>query len=803
MLQNVGPFRRSFQAALSFGLSLLMIVVIASTLRADIEAEAVQKAIERGVAHLKQRQLPSGTWTEYNRTQRGGMTALCTLALLECGVKPEIPQVEAALKWLRTNKLETTYAVALETMVFCKASPKRDAMLIQRNVDWLESTQTRKGPFSGGWSYPAPSSLLGRGADNSNSQFALLALDAAERVGAKVRPATWRLAGEYWTRGQNPDGSWGYILESRGNGTGSMTCAGIASMVIAGGQIARSDVRIKEEKIICCAGGSTPGAQQVDRGIDWLAKKFSLSTNPGMAGSQWRLYYLYGLERVGRLTARRFIGKHDWYREGADRLVRQEIAGANYWTGSGMEQNDLLATSFALLFLSKGRRPVLMSKLEYGPPEAWNPHPADVANLTRYVEAQWERDMTWQVVDLARATVDDLLQSPVLFFGGRGSPLPTDEAEAQEVAEKLRGYLDRGGFLFADAQCEGETFDRGFRALMERVFPETEYALRLLEPDHSIWWAEEPIPPDLVRPLWGVDFGCRTSVVYAPPNPPGDPRPSLSCLWELSRAGRETTYPESVRNKVAAGLSIGINVLAYATNRQLKHKDEIPADLTPVAEEGIDGRGEVAIATLRHPGGCSVAPRAVVNLLETASEQLNLRTRPERIMVNLTDPRLFDFHLVFMHGRSQFRLTEKERKQLRTYLERGGMLFADAICASPTFAEAFRRELQAVFPDRPLEPIPTTDPLLSSTYGGFDVSQLTRVEPAPRQTADAGPRKPVQKKMPTQLEGIRLGDRWAVIFSPFDVSCALDRHSGLECRGYTREDAARLALNILLYSLQQ
>jgi len=34
------------------------------------------------------------------------------------------------------------------------------------------------------------------------------------------------------------------------------------------------------------------------------------------------------------------------------------------------------------------------------------------------------------------------------------------------------------------------------------------------------------------------------------------------------------------------------------------------------------------------------------------------------------------------------------------------------------------------------------------------------------------------------------------------LSCALEKHDSLECRGYTREDAARIGLNVLLYALQ-
>jgi hypothetical protein len=58
------------------------------------------------------------------------------------------------------------------------------------------------------------------------------------------------------------------------------------------------------------------------------------------------------------------------------------------------------------------------------------------------------------------------------------------------------------------------------------------------------------------------------------------------------------------------------------------------------------------------------------------------------------------------------------------------------------------------------------------------------------------------RRVPPELEGIRMDDRYGVIFSQFDLSCALEKHDSLECRGYTREDAARIGLNVLLYALQ-
>ena len=111
---------------------------------------------------------------------------------------------------------------------------------------------------------------------------------------------------------------------------------------------------------------------------------------------------------------------------------------------------------------------------------------------------------------------------------------------------------------------------------MDLVFQKPEYRFKPLDDSHPIWIADEKIPPDQVRLLLGIDYGCRTSVVYAPSNPPGEPKPSLACLWELSRGGQRASYSPAVQEKIQGGLAIGINVLAYATNREFKEKDQIP-----------------------------------------------------------------------------------------------------------------------------------------------------------------------------------------------------------------------------------
>ena len=121
--------------------------------------------------------------------------------------------------------------------------------------------------------------------------------------------------------------------------------------------------------------------------------------------------------------------------------------------------------------------------------------------------------------------------------------------------------------------------------------------------------------------------------------------------------------------------------------------------------------------------------------MEAAARELKIRVDLHPSLLSITDDALFDYHLVFMHGRNSFQLTDRERAQLKTYVQRGGMILADSICANKAFTESFRREMAAIFPDHPLNPIPADNALLGRTYGGFDLSKVSRRDPQPGRAA--------------------------------------------------------------------
>jgi len=788
----------------------------------EVTAQQVRDSIERAVAFLKRQQNQNGKWSEFPNNP-GGLTCLCTLALLNAGVPVEDESVQRALRVVREIEPSRTYVVALQTMVLCAAEPAKDAQLISRNVRWLESHQNKEGAKKGSWTYAVPA--LGMG-DNSNAQFALLALYEAERAGVRVDAKTWRLALAYWESAQNSDFSWGYEKpgglggRQESPGTGSMTTAGIASMIIASGRIGQGDATVTGDTIQCC--GVQQSDKELDQALSWLGSTFTVRTNPSIPdghGRDWLFYYLYGIERVGRLTGQRFLvnrrgEKHDWYREGAEMFASIQDKATGKWEGINfIEREPLIGTSMALLFMSKGRRPVLMSKVQFGRSNDWNHHRADVTNLTTYVEKKWKKDfpigLSWQVVDLKTASVEDLLQAPVLFISGSQTPDISDQQ-----AKRLRDYLDRGGSIFAEATCSAakkadrtdpdpKSFDSGFRKLMDKVFEDKpEHRLKLLTADHPVWRAEERVEPDQQRPLLGIEYGCRTSVIYAPPPWQDDPPGNLSCYWEVA-AGREQKFSTKIAAEIAGAHAIGINVLAYATNRELKSKEENFGLKIDEQKHDVSDRSVMYLAKLRHPGGCDAAPGALPGMLGAIEREVNLKVAGPTEPLDITNQALFDHQLVFMHGRSSFRFTPAEREQLKKYLseERGGTLLADAICANRAFAEAFRREMKEIFPDNKLEPIPADHEMFREAFGGFDLSKVARREP---QATSADDRAEAQiRRGPPELEGIKIGKegRYAVIFSKYDLSCALEKHDSIECEGYLREDAERIAINTLLYSL--
>lgn len=523
-----------------------------SPARAQVAAKDIEVAIAEGVTYLKEQQQPDGTWKEWPGCE-GGTNALITLALLQSGESADDRFVRKALRYLRTKApREKVYAVAMQTLALCAARQDENVPRIVENVRWLEAAQVA----DGSWAYGGRDKTEFVLGDNSNSQFAVAALDMAERCSDKVRvsQAVWDKTLKYWQASQNPDGSWGYRARGESRGTGSMTCAGIVSTLIA--------ARKRD------AAGTDRSAE---RGLEWLAKNFSAQRNPGHAQA-WLLYYLVGLERVGRFGGQTYLGDHDWYREGCEKLLRERDRNEGNWAGVGVdEHHPSVATSMALLFLAQGRRPVLIGKLRYGADDAaWNAFPDDAAGLVDFTAAQWKRELCVQVTDLRTATVADLRRVPILLVTGNKDPKFSDEDCA-----KLRDYLAGGGTLLADVGPDGKEFAAAIETLSTKRLGPGREPLAVVEEDRSLWTFRTPLPLTERHGLSGHWSGVRFDVLLSNRGAAADwHRAEPARLHRLVAAAPAGTDPQVV---VRRSLEFGLNLVSFVTDHKVKYKYEFYA----------------------------------------------------------------------------------------------------------------------------------------------------------------------------------------------------------------------------------
>jgi len=378
-----------------------MHVILATVLlatAAQVDQTRVDDAVRKGVAFLKTAKTPGVSFAKIDDTFE-----LVLLTFVHAGVPETDAKFQEYLKKLLEQPLDRTYCVVLQAMILEDLDRVKYQPRIAQCAQFLVDNQCANGQ----WSYGEPSAYVkdipppkdvastssspkagvrefsapGKKekpkvrskipvkkmkegpatGDNSNSQYAALGLRACHDAGIVLPPDVVQHARKWWIESQHgsdgekgvatggeipaPPRGWCYskstVCDKKHHPYASMTAGAVGAVAIYDFIL---DMDRKKD-------------QSLRSGLAWLNAHWSVSGNEGPAefaasAAAEYYYYLYALERAGMLLDLPAIGKHEWYPEGANKLLEDQ-KGDGSWVAGGGRSNSTWDTCYAILFLKK------------------------------------------------------------------------------------------------------------------------------------------------------------------------------------------------------------------------------------------------------------------------------------------------------------------------------------------------------------------------------------------------------------------------------------------------------------------
>ncbi|WP_339734412.1 HEAT repeat domain-containing protein [uncultured Gimesia sp.] len=369
-------------------MALILFFTIQGNAYSQAPQAEIDAAIKRGAAFLKKR-------SDYGRT---GMNAFVAYTLLKSGESPESPYIQNCVKNILADHKQKNddgeliykpsgdynYCAGVQLMVLEAISPELYYAEIRATTDFLISTQLP----GGGWFYPQDTPNNG---DTSISQYAILGLWAAQRAGVTIPTTVWDKAARWHLTTQLPNGAFSYHPGDRAGSAPkhTMSVAGTGSIYIismqlypdgkmSSGSVTKQGGPSKKrfgflEKIELTEKAKGEAEKNIltkptisytalqggkTKGTNWVINNYNIRNPTG-----WPNYYLYGIERIAALADAKKLGPHDWYADGARRLLTLQREDGS-WKGAG---NIPAATCLAVIFLSKATVKTLGRRYEPEP----------------------------------------------------------------------------------------------------------------------------------------------------------------------------------------------------------------------------------------------------------------------------------------------------------------------------------------------------------------------------------------------------------------------------------------------------
>src|SRR5262249_34359030 len=134
--------------------------------------------------------------------------------------------------------------------------------------------------------------------------------------------------------------------------------------------------------------------------------------------------------------------------------------------------------------------------------------------------------------------------------------------------------------------------------------------------------------------------------------------------------------------------------------------------------------------------------------------------------------------IVYFNGHQDPDFSDKEKELLKQFVEQGGFIFAEACCGRPEFDRGFRK-------------------LVKELWKEHDLLDLKPDHPVWRSHFLVKPNSLDLPGKPYKLQGIEMGCKTVVIYSPQDLSCLWEANNVKDGRG---QAAFRLGANIVAYA---
>lgn len=679
----------------------------------------------------------------------GGLDALCVYALLQSGQtipdqrlgikSPYMISLLEQMKKMPNQAGKVVYARAIRATALALYNRPEDRAAIKGDLEWL-----LKAGKDGAYTYDKIDPRMARLGmniwDNSCSQYGLLGVWSAAEAGLEVPLTYWKQVEDHWTKNQFPDGEWGYGPAGSGGGRQSMTAAGIASLFVTHDWLAAP--RFGGEV------GRDPFSPALLHGLDWFERS---NHSVDMSSADWWGYSLYGVERVGLASGFKYFGTHDWYRE----LARQVIASQN--RNGSWNPDEKSDTPYALLFLARGRHPILMNKLRFD--GFWANRPRDLANLSRYASTEMEHPVNWQVVPITHDWTD-WTDCPILYMASHKAPTLTDEDY-----DKIRSFIQSGGLLFTQADGDDPEFNRFAEEMSKKLFPN--YPMTDLS-------SESPLFSVLfhmqIKPkLRVVSNGARLLIVHSPTD--------ISRAWQL-RQQKVTKMP----------FEFALNLFQYASGRhELRNRLETNVIAAPRETPSYT----VHVARLRYNGNWDPEPYAWTRFPRWFQRQTGYGVDVKIVDASEITPQTAP--IAFLTGSDAYEFKPAEIAAVKKYVEAGGTLFVDLAGGNGVFEQSARTKLFArAFPNGFLRLLSSDHPLLNAGAPGMQDLRHPRLRAYALEKLGS----------PTnEFPSFFTAGRGHVIDTPLDITCGLLGTNTWGILGYEPDYCQGFVKNLLLWTV--